>query len=140
MGHVDEVNGPGALAVPTFVPSRHELIVLLKHWSKVVLDIRYEWFIFEQVGSAEMRLEPFANRGVNRIADALNDEDLVRKTLDEVHEGFARSQDPLAWRVFTHQASPQEEQRFREKFLRGDDSEPKPPAPSTKATTDEGAC
>ncbi len=35
VGYVDEVNGPGAIAVPEFTASRHELLVLLKYWAEI---------------------------------------------------------------------------------------------------------
>ena len=33
IGYVDEVNGPGSEEVSGFVPTRHELIQLVKYWA-----------------------------------------------------------------------------------------------------------
>ncbi len=123
VGYVDEVNGRGAVAVPEFTASRYELLVLLKHWAEVGIDIRFGWFLYEQVGSNEMRQKPFAARRVNRIGDALADEESVRAAIDEVYEAYGKRVDGLGWKVFTGKASPEEERQFRQKqdqLLTGD--------------------
>lgn len=40
-GFVDEVNGPGAEEFPAFVPTRNELLQLVKYWAKIAVDIDY---------------------------------------------------------------------------------------------------
>ena len=65
MGYVDEVNGRGAVAVPEFTATRYELLVLLKHWAEVGIDIPFRWFLYEQVGSSETRQDVFAASRVN---------------------------------------------------------------------------
>ncbi len=122
VGQVDEVNGRGAVAVPEFVATRYELLVLLKHWAEIALDIEFWWFLSESVSSSEMRRRPFAVRRMNRIADALADEKSVREALDEVYETFGKEHDGPAWKVFMGKASPQEELQFRQEqdqWLRG---------------------
>jgi hypothetical protein len=73
-GFVDEVNGPGAEECSAFVPTRNELLQLVKYWAKIAIDIDYFWFCYEQSGSREIRLEPFAWRRINRIAALLGNE------------------------------------------------------------------
>ncbi len=122
IGRVDEVNGRGAIAVPEFTASRHELLVLLKYWAEIGLDIRYFWFWSQSVSSSESRREAFAARRVDRIAEALANEESVEKALDEVFETYAKQIDGLAWKVFTNQATEHEERQFRreqERWLGG---------------------
>ncbi len=114
VGYVDEVNGPGALAVPEFTASRHELLVLLKHWFEIELRIRFFWFCCECVGSSDTRLKAFAKRRVGRIAEALADEACVNKAIDEVYRVFGERRGGLAWKVYSGEATPQEEREFRE--------------------------
>ncbi len=114
VGYVDEVNGRGAIAVPEFTATRYELLVLLKYWAEIGLDIRYFWFWSESVGSHETRREAFAARRVDRIAEALADEEAVCSALDEVHDAYGKKQDGLAWKVFTKKATADEEHQFRQ--------------------------
>ncbi len=119
VGFVDEVNGRGAVAVPEFTASRYELLVLLKHWAEIQIDIEFWWFLYEQVGSDETRQDVFAARRVNRIADALADEESVRAAIDEVYEPYRKLFDGLGWKIFTGKASPEEERQFRQKQDQG---------------------
>jgi hypothetical protein len=50
---------------------------------------------------------------MERIASALDDDEMVERTIDAVYESYAKRADPLAWRVFTGQANPEEEQRWK---------------------------
>ena len=38
VGYVDEVNGAGAVEVPDFVPTRHELIQIVRYWAEEALN------------------------------------------------------------------------------------------------------
>ena len=66
----DEVRGKGAEEMP-FMPTRYELLVLVKHWIEVAWDYDFaEWFLLEQTSSFGRRQEAFAdgtlspNRGI----------------------------------------------------------------------------
>ena len=75
VGYVDEVNGPEAVEMPGFLATKHELIQLVKYWARIRIDIRFDWFANQCVGSSETRLESFAGRRIARIAEVLgNDE------------------------------------------------------------------
>ena len=113
VGYVDEVNGRGAVAVPEFTASRYELLVLLKHWAEVGIDIRFWGFLYEQACSSDVQ-QTFAARVVNRIADALADPESVRAAIEEVYEAYGKRVDGLGWKVFTGKASPEEERQFRQ--------------------------
>ena len=123
IGYVAEVNGPGAIAVPEFIVSRHELLVLLKYWAEIDVDISFFCFSYETYGSDWSRRKAFAVKRVNRIADALADEESVTKAWHEVYETYGKQYEGLPWKVFSGKATPEEERQFREeqaRFLGGD--------------------
>jgi len=105
VGYVDEVNGAGAQEIPEFVPTRHELLELAKYWQKVCLENRYFWYLEWQVGSTDLRQEAFAQRRLNRIAEALGD-DVVKSATDEVWEEFGKTCDPRVWNHFRNNLPP----------------------------------
>lgn len=111
IGHVDEVNGPGAVEVPEFVPTRHELFQLAKYWTATRLDIDFFWFFYATSGSREIRLGPFADRRISRIADCLGDT-LVEQACKEAEDEFAKTVDARAWEVFRH-GTPEERAAFQ---------------------------
>jgi hypothetical protein len=115
IGYLDDVNGPGAAEVVGFVPTRHELLELAKYWTNVAVDIEYDWFLYGQVGSSDMRRRPFARRRIGRIQELLGD--AVDKVVGEVYEEYGKKQDPRSWEVFLHGT---EEQRkaFKEEIDR----------------------
>jgi hypothetical protein len=122
IGHVDEVNGWGAAEVPAFVPTRYELIQVVKHWTKVALDLDFWCFVHLASGSREIRLIPFAHRRIARIAECLGDA-VVGQACREVEEEFAEKVDARAWQVFRH-GTPEEQRAFedeRARELSGDD-------------------
>ena len=51
IGRVSEVNGKGAEEVSGFVPTRHELCVLVKFWMTEVLDYDFWLFCYQQTCS-----------------------------------------------------------------------------------------
>jgi hypothetical protein len=97
LGRVDEVNGRGAMAVPGFVASRAELLVLVKYWFEIWLDVLFS-HVFDQMlsRSTQRRVFRFAARRLNRIADALGDEDGFWTAIDGVLQEYAGRKDPLA--------------------------------------------
>ena len=99
IGYVEEVNGAGAMEVPEFDPTRHELIQLVKYWAEVAFRIEYEWFLTGCTGSTEMRLKPFAWNRIGRIAEHLGDEE-VKKVLHEVYDEFEKKQDKRLWDIW----------------------------------------
>ena len=108
-----QVDGWGALEVPDFTATRYELLVILKHWAEIGIHMGFRQFLFQYGGSSDSRLVAFSWRRVDRIAEALADEEAVRAALDEVHDAYGKKQDGLAWKVFTKKASADEERQFR---------------------------
>jgi hypothetical protein len=62
IGFVEEIHGEGGRPCPEYVPTRHELMILFRHWAEVQLRIEAEWAVTAQVGSDEIRRQPYAIR------------------------------------------------------------------------------
>ena len=115
-GNVDEVNGRGAKEIPNFVATRHELFQLAKYWAVTLYEMNFRSFLFSTSGSREIRLGPFAERRIDRIADCIG-EALVAQACQEAEEEFARSADPEGWQVF-RRGTPEERVAFQNKVQR----------------------
>jgi len=116
VGYIDEVNGPGSVEVPDYKPTRHELIQLAKYWAGIAIDIEYDWFEYQQTGSSEIRLGPFAHRRISRISDVLGQEE-VAKAVDEACDEFGKSCDPRTWKIF-REGNPEEQRALQAKIAR----------------------
>lgn len=117
VGYVEEVNGPGAVEIPGFVATRHELIQLVKYWATVETDLDFYWFVYQCTGSSEIRLRPFAGRRISRIAEALGEEE-VAKAVREAHNEFAKGVDPRTWNIFLN-GTPEEREALQDEIQRG---------------------
>jgi len=121
IGSVDEVNGPGAQEIPDFIPTRHELIQLAKHWAREVVGIRWFEFVTGSTGSTEIRLRPYARRRIARIACLLG-EDQIEAAVDEVYDQFRKECDEKSWDIFMNGDEAQWEavqEEFHEKLDSG---------------------
>jgi len=116
VGYVEEVNGPGAVEIPGFVPTRHELIRLVKYWATVEIELDFDCFVYQCTGSSEIRRGPFASRRIARIAEALGEEE-VAKAVREAHSEFAKGIDPRTWNIFLN-GTPEEQQKFQDEIQR----------------------
>ena len=101
IGHVDAVNGAGAEEMPSFIPTRHELEQLVKHWATEKVDAEYFYFCYRQTGSREIRVKPYAVRRIDRIAQLLGVE-RTREVVEEAIEEYGRNQDRRLWEIFRH--------------------------------------
>lgn len=114
LGYVDEVNGPGAVEMPGFVVTKHELVQLVKYWASTRIDIRFDWFVDQCVGSSETRLESFAGRRIARIAEVLG-EDETSAAVQQAYAEYAKNIDPRIWKVFLN-GTPAEQRGLQEKI------------------------
>ncbi len=105
---LDEFNGPGAEEIQGFVPTRHELIQLVKYWAKVELDLNYFMFIDSTTESDWLRQTSFAQRRIGRIAELLCDDE-VNKTIDEVYAEIRKTFDKRHWDIFLNGSEEQRE-------------------------------
>src|ERR1019366_5859431 len=106
----------------------YELIQLGEYWTTIVIDLRFDYFLYTQTGSSEWRLDAFAWRRVGRIGEILG-QDQINKVIDQAYEEYGKKQDPRAWSIFLNgtpeeQAAFQDEiqQKISERFERADRS------------------
>jgi len=117
IGYVDEVNGLGATEAPDFVPTRHELLELVKYWYSVILHNNWFFFCYQQTGSREIRENWFAGRRISRVERILGEKP-VERAIEEVARKFRESvNDPEAWRIFT-EGTEWEREAFSENIYR----------------------
>jgi hypothetical protein len=104
IGHVDSANGNGSREVPEFVPTRAELVELVKHYEDTFLSRAY--FVFEsgQITSTDMRLTSHAERRVAEII-ALVGNDAV-EAVGEVRNQLADRLGPDKWKRFMEYMGP----------------------------------
>jgi hypothetical protein len=98
IGCVDEVNGPGAAEITQFAPTRHELLVLVKHYEEEALDLEYFSFFYATYKSDWSSKISFARRRIARIAALLGREE-VQKVVEKVVEEYGKRQDQQAWEI-----------------------------------------
>jgi hypothetical protein len=115
IGYVSEVNGADSGEMPEFVPTRHELIQLVKYWVTLDLDHQFEFFLYGQTGSSEWRRVAFAHRRIGRIATMLGDQEF-RNAVEEAEAEFSKPIDPKAWAIFKG-GTPEEREAFQAEFL-----------------------
>jgi hypothetical protein len=87
IGCVDEVNGDGAREILGFVPTKHELIQMAKYWLHRGLENDFFYVCYAQAGSSESRINSFAGRRLNRIADHFTKEEFTAE-IDEAKREF----------------------------------------------------
>ena len=116
VGYVDEVNGPAAAEIPGFVATKHELIQLLKYWAGIRIDIRFDWFTSQCVGSSETRLESFSGRRIARIAEVLGNDE-TSAAVQQAYAEYAKNIDPRIWEVFLN-GTPEEQNALQEEIER----------------------
>ena len=115
-GYSFQVNGPGAAAVPTFVPCLQELLQALDYWVRINAEGSFWQFMTADVDNPAWRLWTFAQRRIERIKAALHNDPRIDSFIETRYEDQGSHQNPLAWRVFRKQATPEEVQQFeREK-------------------------
>jgi len=118
--YVNEVNGAGAEEVPGYVPTRHELLPLVKYWYRRILDNDFFRFQYGGSGSTEQRIARFAPRRSRRAARAIGQE-AVDQAIKEVRTQFkAEVKDDRLWDIYENGTSEQwkavRNQSWREVF------------------------
>jgi len=99
LGYAYEVDGAGAIEVPEYNPTRHELIQLVKYWAKVVLEIDYDFFLTGGVDNDFRRLEPFGCCRINRIEELLGKK-AVERAVNKVYAEFGEKLNKMDWDSF----------------------------------------
>ena len=99
IGHVDEVNGPGAGLVRDFVPTRYEVLELAKHWAEIQIDLEYFCWLHQTSGSDWSRRVAFAGMRLSRMQKCLGEE-VIKKVYDTTFEEFGKRQNPDDWKKY----------------------------------------
>jgi hypothetical protein len=116
VGYVDDVNGPGAVEMPGVVATRHELVQLVKYWASIRIDIRFDWFVDQCVGSSETRLESFSGRRIARIAEVLGNDE-TSAAVQQAYAEYAKNINPRIWEVFIN-GKPEEQSALQKEIER----------------------
>lgn len=88
IGCVEEVNGEEAREVTGFIPTRHELIQIVKFWYEEVLYLHQKREQFPSWGSSEYRTMAFGLKRIGRAKTALGEE-AVHKAMQDVSVGYS---------------------------------------------------
>ena len=121
VGFVDEVNGPGAVPQPEYVPSRHELLTLARYWAKELTDVEIFMFFAAQAGSSDCRLQAYAARRLNRLASVLG-EDAIRPVISQVEDEYRTRIGNKNWEIFLN-ADEEERDKLLEEEIGGGNPE-----------------
>jgi len=85
--------------IPDFVPTRDELLQLVKYWSEVKLNEDWFYFCYGQFDYSSIQLKNLAECRIGKIARLLGEEEVV-KVIDEVHAEFGKQRDHKLWDIF----------------------------------------
>jgi len=97
--YVEEVNGPLAVEVQDFVPTRHELIQLVMYWAEQLIEVQYDGFMIGPGFSIDPCLDAFPRKRISRIAEVLGEE-AVRQAIDQVYAEIGEKPDHFLWEDF----------------------------------------
>jgi hypothetical protein len=112
IGLVDSIAGEGGVEVREFVATKHELLVLARHWATEIIDLGFAYFLYGCTGSSEWRTRVYADRRLSTIAKAIGEEE-VRNAFTQAEQAFAKGVDQQAWRIFT-EGTQEEQERFQQ--------------------------
>jgi hypothetical protein len=91
-----------------------EVIQLVKYWASIRIDIRFDWFVDQCVGSSDIRLESFSGRRIATIAKVLGD-DATSDAVQQAYAEFAKNIDTSIWNVFLN-GTPEERSALQEEI------------------------
>jgi len=94
IGFVEEIHGEKGRPVPEYMPTKHELAVLARHWATQVIEIEEWWDAYGQVGSDEIRRHWYALDRLNKIADLIGKDAVIAEYDAAKTEIIKRSSPP----------------------------------------------
>src|ERR1700730_13252943 len=100
IGVVDMIVGEGGVEVPGFVATKNEILQLARYWATEIIDLNFEFFLYQSTGSSEWRTREFAHRRLNTIGKLIGEEE-VTKAFRQAEQAFANGTDQEAWKSFT---------------------------------------
>jgi len=98
-GLIDEVNGKGAVEVPDFIATRHELVQVAKYWAGISVREQWWWLRKGSINDSHRRLLTYAERRLARLVNLLGADEVAR-AVDEANSQFGADKDPEDWKVF----------------------------------------
>ena len=99
VGYTEEIHGKGGEEIPEFVPTRHELIQLVRFWARQVAKTRWFMIMNNSVGSCDRREIAFAWARIDQIADYI-DPNALSDAVTAVYEEFGKDKNPHLWKYF----------------------------------------
>jgi hypothetical protein len=93
------VNGKGAEPFEGFIPTRHELLQLVKYWATTKLENRWLEFQTGQFDATEASLILFAADQIKRISSLLGDA-AVNEAVNEVKAQLHNKVSEEQWQIF----------------------------------------
>ena len=99
-GYVEAIHGEGGHECDEYRPTRYELQQLARYWATVALDINLDFFLYGQTGSTAIRMRPYAEIRLQRLAEVLGDQ-AIEKMRAEADEEARRRVGEEYWWVFT---------------------------------------
>lgn len=87
--------------VPAFVPIRHDLVLLGKHYQRTILDADYYYYLTGTSAELQTQAVLLASRRLGRIRQKLGAKEM-KKLRKEVYADYAKIQDKHCWNIFLH--------------------------------------
>ena len=119
---VNEVNGADAEEVPQYVPTRHELVQMVKYWYGRILRNDHYRSQFDGSYSDHLWVQRFAPRRIRRAAAAIGQE-AVDQAIEEAREEFKEREFDLRLSLHVDQdfrrklhEQPEEHEEFNRKL------------------------
>lgn len=101
IGYVSAVNGTEAEECEEFKPTRYELQELARVWYRSYLHDDLEYFFLGQMGSGQMRWQPYAMRRIERIQSIIG-EKALKEVFDSVEEEEHKKVGDRYWNIYKH--------------------------------------
>jgi hypothetical protein len=95
-----EVSGPGAREISAFVPTQHELTILVKYWMKEVIRVAYLEFATGCGDSTNWDWQLFSQRRIRRIASCIGQTAVREIIADVYHEWGEQNGHSRMWQAF----------------------------------------
>jgi hypothetical protein len=123
-GVVNMIVGECGVEVPGFVPTKNEILQLVRYWATEIIGLDFSFFLYGATGSSEWRTREFANRRLKTISKLIGQQE-VTTAVEQARETFAKRVDARAWKVFWEGTKEEQEefQQYVQEQLAGDTKE-----------------
>jgi hypothetical protein len=111
-GVVNMIVGEGGVEVPGFVPTKNEILQLVRYWATEIIGLDFSFFLYGATGSSEWRTREFANRRLNTISKLIGQQE-VTTAVEQARETFAKRVDARTWKVFW-EGTKEEQEEFQQ--------------------------